>query len=740
MAWPISRPVVLASVAAVALLLAPPAFCSGEGLQLPDLDQQTPSQLTVLPTGAPPHREWLLGFSSSVSNVGTGPLTITGHRRDGSTPAMTADQIISGPSPQVVPDVGELRYVYSPTHNHWHLMHFMRYELRRAGTTRAVVRDRKSGFCLGDRYRVLGPPPPGAPPQPVLTGRCGLFEPGLLSVSEGISVGYGDIYSAYLEFQDLPLNGLRDGRYVLVHSVDPEARLRDLSRANNSASVLLDVHWRHGTPEVTLLRECPGTPRCDVRRKAARRASASKPGVRAPFADLTRPWDDLPGAGALVPHGPGSIQPAGDGGGSRDGALAPAPLLAGVERGTLGVVSNRVYESNPLAFACVGANTSKLFAWTHHLDIPVRRAVSGAPSSRPRHPLPTVRRSARRRAAGSEPRLKVLAVGLDIPWDIAFLPGRGALGGGALVTERPGSVRLIGADGRLRTTPVARIPVATVGEGGLLGLVLDPAFASNRLVYLYYTSASGMRLERWRWTGRRLVPQMTLINSIRAGTVHDSGRIGFGPDGRLYVATGDSGVRQLAQDPSSLNGKFLALTPRQYRGSQIVRPQIVANGLRNPQGFDWQPHTHALVANDHGPSGFDGPEGYDEVNVIAPGRNYGWPNAIGYETGGGRYVAPIHVYVDPIAPSGATFLHHHGTAWTGQYVLAALRGEELRRLKIIRGRVVSEVEMLHGRYGRLRTVREAPNGDLCVLTSNRDGRGVPTQGDDRILCITPPRR
>jgi glucose/arabinose dehydrogenase len=331
-------------------------------------------------------------------------------------------------------------------------------------------------------------------------------------------------------------------------------------------------------------------------------------------------------------------------------------------------------------------------------------------------------------------RVRTLAKGLDIPWDIAFLPH-----GGALVTERPGTVRLIGRDGRLQKAPVARIPVVTVGEGGLLGLVLDPDFTSNGLVYLYYTSPTGMRLERWRWTGRQLVPQASLIDSIRAGNVHDSGRIEFGPDRRLYVATGDSGDPPLAQDPTSLNGKFLALTPAQYRGNQIATPEIVAIGLRNPQGFDWQPGTGTLVANDHGPSGFDGPEGYDEVNVIVPGGNYGWPNVIGEDTGGGLYLPPIRLYVQPIAPSGATFLRHPGTAWTGDYVLAALRGSELRRLRVRGGRVLSDVPMFRDRYGRLRTVREAPNGELCCMTSNRDGRGTPRRGDDKILCVRPPR-
>ena len=328
--------------------------------------------------------------------------------------------------------------------------------------------------------------------------------------------------------------------------------------------------------------------------------------------------------------------------------------------------------------------------------------------------------------------VEVVAGGLEIPWDIAFLPD-----GRALVTERPGRVRLLSRTGRLRRRPVARVNVSALGEGGLLGVAVDPAFATNRFVYLYLTTATGMRLERRRWTGSRLAFRASLVDGIRAGTVHDSGRIAFGPDRRLYVSTGDAGDPALAQDPGSLNGKLLALSPRQYRGRGHAAPRVVATGLRNSQGFDWQPGTGRLVANDHGPSGFDGPEGYDEIDEIVKGGNYGWPDVIGDDTGGGRFFAPLRVYREPIAPSGAAFVSARGSSWRGDYIVAALRGSQLRRIVLRGSRVVRDQPLLFERYGRLRTVVER-RGCLYVLTSNRDGRGFPTPSDDRILRIRPP--
>jgi glucose/arabinose dehydrogenase len=573
--------------------------------RLPDLDQEPPRQLAlkVFPSTSGP--SYHLGFRSAVRNVGVGPLIVDGTRSSSSASQMRVDQVIQrrGAPPRTVVGVGSMEYAVSHDHQHWHYLNFERYamqkyELRSVADGHVVQTSRKSGFCLGDRYRVTTLAMPGASASPTFTGKCGLRQPGLLRMHVGISVGYGDAYAAFLEGQDLPLDGLPDGRYVLVHRVNTDHRLREISYANNAASVLLDLRWRGSKPDIQVLQTCPDTSRC-----------------------------------------------------------------------------------------------------------------------------------------GRPVQVRTVATGLEIPWDIAFMPN-----GSALVTERPGRVRLLDRRGQLQTAPVAEITVSKQGEGGLLGLAVDPQFAANRFVYVYYTGRDGMRLERWLWTGNRLVRDATLVDAIAAGKIHDSGRIAFGPDGRLYVATGDAGHPEVAQDERSLNGKFLPLTSEQAHRYGPVQPTVLASGLRNPQGFDWQPRTGALIANDHGPTGFDGPEGYDEVNQIQPGGNYGWPVAIGGQTAAGRFVAPLRVYRDPIAPSGGAFVRRPGSLWTGDYVLAALRGESLIRLRIADGRVVEEEPLLQGRFGRLRTVRQGPDGCLYVLTSNRDGRGRVRPGDDRILCVTPPRR
>jgi hypothetical protein len=270
--FPMARLVIrLLPALAAAALVVPAAIAIGQSAPegrplLPDLDQATPSGLVVTHVGSGSGRRWRLGFRSAVGNVGDGPLLIEG-RRARDQRAMAASQVIQreGAPMEEVPAAGRLRYVRSPDHQHWHLLGFDRYELRRPGGRRALVEDRKSGFCLGDRYPVSAAPPTRAP-QPVFTSRCGLQRPGLLGIREGISVGYGDDYAANLEGQYLRLSGLRGGRYLLVHRANADRRLLEASFANNASSLLLRLRWRRGTPRIRVLAVCPDSARCAVSR------------------------------------------------------------------------------------------------------------------------------------------------------------------------------------------------------------------------------------------------------------------------------------------------------------------------------------------------------------------------------------------------------------------------------------------------------------------------------------------
>jgi glucose/arabinose dehydrogenase len=349
----------------------------------------------------------------------------------------------------------------------------------------------------------------------------------------------------------------------------------------------------------------------------------------------------------------------------------------------------------------------------------------GPPAASPEPREPPGRGEPEPETSGGEPRLETVATGLEAPWEIAFLPD-----GRALVTERPGRVRLLEADGTLRDDPVAEVDVEAVGEGGLLGLAIDPEFESNGFVYLYRTTDDGNEVARFRFEDGRLEEEATIVEGIDYGAVHNGGRIHFGPDGLLYVSTGDAGDSERARDPESLNGKLLRTDA--FRG-EGERPEIVSSGHRNVQGFDWEPDSRRLLATEFGD------DDHDEVNVIRPGLDYGWPEAEGRDGAGNGLEPPLVDYEDVIAPSGATFVARPGSAWTGSFLIACLRGTQVRRLALEGGEVTADEALLEGRLGRLRTVVEAPDGGLYALTSNRDGRGSPSDGDDRIVRIVPPR-
>lgn len=340
-------------------------------------------------------------------------------------------------------------------------------------------------------------------------------------------------------------------------------------------------------------------------------------------------------------------------------------------------------------------------------------------------------RAAPVRAEGG-PQISVIATGLTVPWDIAFLPD-----GRALVTERPGRVRIMTADGRLLPAPAATVSVTAGGEGGLLGVAVDPQFsASQPFVYLSLDVAGQYQVQRWRLSGNSLTYDGTPLGGVPAdASVHVSGRVRFGPDGALYTGTGDDEVGSRAQQAGSLNGRILRIPAGQFRGG-LQTPQVYAMGLRHPQGLAWQPGTGRLFATDHGASGFDGPSGNDELNAIVEGGNYGWPLARGTDPGG--FIGPVRLWVSTIAPASIAFITQPGSTWTGRALVTALFGKQLRLLTFSGTSVTDDQPLYANQYGRLRAVTEAPDGSIWVSTSNRDGRGSPVAGDDRILRIVPP--
>jgi hypothetical protein len=245
-----------------------PAPGAGPSLLLPDLEQASPGRIQGVTDAGAKGPRFRLGFASAVDNVGAGPLLIVGRRGLHSQARMTATQIVRRSDRFSVsyPRVGTVRYVRSETHRHWHLLAFDRYELRRASGYALVRPDRKTGFCLGDRYETSRSVDlPGEPRKAVWTDECGKSRPGLLTVREGISVGYGDDYKPTLEGQYFDVTRLPPGRYLIVHRVNVDQRLRESDYSNNASSLVFDLRWPNGfgkSPRIDVLRRCPNSALC----------------------------------------------------------------------------------------------------------------------------------------------------------------------------------------------------------------------------------------------------------------------------------------------------------------------------------------------------------------------------------------------------------------------------------------------------------------------------------------------
>ncbi len=343
------------------------------------------------------------------------------------------------------------------------------------------------------------------------------------------------------------------------------------------------------------------------------------------------------------------------------------------------------------------------------------------PAQQPSQPTPSDDVADKAPPSGEPRAIGTLVDLLEVPWGLDFLPD-----GAAVVTERDsGRVLHVTPDGTLSRLGAITESVPQ-GEAGLLGVAVSPDFATDRSVFFYVTTGSDNQVVRANLDGLSLDEPEMIFGGIPQGFIHDGGRLAFGPDGFLYVATGETGNPEFAQDPDNLGGKILRITTdgNPAPGNPEPDSPVWSMGHRNVQGLAWDKQDR-LWASEFGDST------WDELNLIEKGGNYGWPEVEG-SGGNPEFIDPQLVWpVEEASPSGLAWADGH--LW-----MAGLRGQRLWRIDVSRAGKASEpTEFFTEDWGRLRTVATAPDGNLWVTTSNKDGRGNPTLADDRIVVIQP---
>jgi glucose/arabinose dehydrogenase len=398
----------------------------------------------------------------------------------------------------------------------------------------------------------------------------------------------------------------------------------------------------------------------------------------------------------------------------------------------------------------------------------------GPPASRPEQP--PVEAPARLTTSGVGAAVDTVVSGLEVPWSLDFAPD-----GRVFVTERGGQVRVI-EQGVLRVDPWAVLPVFArepqiAPESGLMGIALAPDFASSGHVFVLgtfwkrsqapfwrtldkaYRKVAGVFSPRaaipfenrvYRLTDRegRGVDATVVVDDLPANFYHAGGALAFGPDGNLYVTTGEALASTFSNDPETASGSIL-----RYRADGSVPNDnpapgspVYAIGFRNPQALAWHPVHDLLVSTEHGPSSLaheGGRSGRDELNLVTPGANYGWPVVAG-RAGDARFADPVVEWSPAIAPGGIAFYTGAYAPWRGNAFVGGLRGQQLRRIVFDSAaaaagqlKAIQEEVLLAQTVGRIRAVRMGPDGQLWITTSNRDGRGVPSAQDDMVLRVRP---
>jgi glucose/arabinose dehydrogenase len=324
--------------------------------------------------------------------------------------------------------------------------------------------------------------------------------------------------------------------------------------------------------------------------------------------------------------------------------------------------------------------------------------------------------------------VEIIAQGLQAPRSIDI-----SKDGRIFVSEKRGSIRVVD-NGTLLTEPVGDIKAENIGDAGLLGLTLHPNFTQNHLFYVYYTysNSTGLfnKVLMLEESNNRIIDSKTILDGIPGDDYRDGGRIKFGPDGKLYVSTGDASIPELSQDLDSLAGKILRINEDGTipQDNPFSNSPVYAYGFRNVQGLAWAPNSGALYSSDQGGAG------NDEINLISPGKNYGWPHeeCNSSDDEDNRYTPPILCFNPSLEPSGIAFAFSNKLGYQNHLIVATLKGSHLRDIDFDSG---SQNTILVG-YGRIIDLVESEDGSIFVLTSNTDGRALPQQGDDKILRLT----
>lgn len=323
--------------------------------------------------------------------------------------------------------------------------------------------------------------------------------------------------------------------------------------------------------------------------------------------------------------------------------------------------------------------------------------------------------------------VQIIAEGLQAPRSIDI-----SKDGRIFVSEKRGSIRVVD-NGTLLTEPVGDIKAENIGDAGLLGLTLHPNFTQNHLFYVYYTysNSTGLfnKVLMLTESNNRIIDSKTILDGIPGDEYRDGGRIKFGPDGKLYVSTGDASIPELSQNLDSLAGKILRTNEDGTipQDNPFSNSPVYAYGFRNVQGLAWAPNSGALYSSDQGGAG------NDEINLISPGKNYGWPHEeCNSSDDDNRYTPPVLCFNPSLEPSGIVFAFSNKLGYQNHLIVANLKGSHLRDIDFDSG---SQNTILVG-YGRIIDLVESEDGSIFVLTSNTDGRALPQQGDDKILRLT----